>query len=295
MGGITDYFPEYAISVLETLNLALAGKSRIAMVGQGIGPLENTELRARAAAILPKVDLIGLREKRASAPLLRALGVPSDRIVATGDDAIEMAHEVRKPKLGTGIGINLRIADYSGVDSTILDGLSRVLHEASHTFLAPLLPVPISRVPGEADLVRIRCLMPESAAELKRAAAMRTPLEIVRQIQRCRVVVTGSYHAGVFALANGIPTVGLAGNAYYVDKFRGLADMFGSGCEVVLIKDKCHLDILRSALQQLWHAAPDIRPGILASAEEQIAAGHAAYRRLYELVIAKQAASSPHP
>ena len=35
------------------------------------------------------------------------------------------------------------------------------------------------------------------------------------------VEVTGSYHAGVFALAQGIPVVGLLQSAYYEQKFIG--------------------------------------------------------------------------
>jgi colanic acid/amylovoran biosynthesis protein len=130
--------------------------------------------------------------------------------------------------------------------------------------------------------------MPGDDAELAHAEGLRTPIDLIRQIQRCRVVMTGSYHAGVFALANGIPTIGLAKSAYYVDKFLGLADMFGSGCEVVRLDQQDHPEALRRALDRLWHAAPEIRPALLASAEQQIAAGHAAYRRISDLVTARR-------
>jgi polysaccharide pyruvyl transferase WcaK-like protein len=52
-------------------------------------------------------------------------------------------------------------------------------------------------------------------------------------VSRCRVVVTGSYHAGVFALAQGIPVVATAASRYYHDKFSGLADLFGGGGDIV--------------------------------------------------------------
>jgi glycosyltransferase involved in cell wall biosynthesis/polysaccharide pyruvyl transferase WcaK-like protein len=289
MGGITDYFPKYAEGVLETLNLALARKRPVVMVGQGMGPLEDDpELRARAAAILPRLDLIAIREKRASAPLLLALGVAPDRIAVTGDDAIEMAFALREATLGEGIGVNLRLSDYSEVGPALLDELAQVLADASARLGGSLLPVPVSHVPGEADLDAIRRLMPGEGAELAHAEGLRTPIDLIRQIQRCRVVMTGSYHAGVFALANGIPTIGLAKSAYYVDKFLGLADMFGSGCEVVRLDQQDHPEALRRALDRLWHAAPEIRPALLASAEQQIAAGHAAYRRIFDLVTARR-------
>ncbi len=127
-------------------------------------------------------------------------------------------------------------------------------------------------------------LMPGDEAELKRGLAVRTPVDLIRQVQRCRVVVTGSYHAGVFALANGVPTIGLAKSGYYVDKFLGLADMFGTGCEMVTLDRSDFAEALQSALMRLWKEAPALRPAILASAESQIAAGHAAYRRIREAV-----------
>lgn len=285
MGGITDAFPAYALAVLETLNLALSRKRRpVVMVGQGMGPLCDAELRARASAVLPRLDLIALRERRAGLPLLAALGVPTDRICITGDDAIEMAYGVQPSQLGTGIGVNLRLSSYSGVSMDVLEGLRHVLAATSQSFEAPLIPAPVSWVPGEVDIDTIRRLMPAEEAELDRALAIRTPVDLIRQIQRCRVVVTGSYHAGVFALANGIPTVGLANSDYYVDKFLGLADMFGTGCEVVLFNRADVFDRLRSVLRRLWEEAPAMRPAILASAEAQIAASHAAYRRICDTI-----------
>jgi len=89
MGGITDAFPEYAANLLEVLALAVRSRRYVAMVGQGFGPLHNPKLVARARVVLPQIDFIGIREERASLPLLLELGVASERVRTTGDDAIE--------------------------------------------------------------------------------------------------------------------------------------------------------------------------------------------------------------
>ena len=114
-------------------------------------------------------------------------------------------------------------------------------------------------------------------------------------MQRCRLVITGSYHAGVFALANGIPVLGIAGSSYYVDKFEGLADMFGKGCRVLRVgADDC-AEELRSAAEELWGNAEETRPGLLAAAERQIASGRATYEKIADLVRQSTNGQSPMP
>ena len=91
MGGITDAFPEYATNLLETLALAVRCRRYVAMVGQGFGPLHIPKLVAQARVVLPHIDFIGIRENRASLPLLLSLGVAPDRVLTTGDDASQAA------------------------------------------------------------------------------------------------------------------------------------------------------------------------------------------------------------
>jgi colanic acid/amylovoran biosynthesis protein len=253
-----------------------------------MGPLNDPELRARASAILPRLDLIALREKRASAPLLEELGVPAERVVTTGDDAIEMANDRRRDELGNAIGINLRLADYSGVSSGVLRRLRQVFAAVSERLDVPLVALPVSRVPGEEDMNTVPQLMPDDAGELERGFAVHTPQDLIQQVQRCRVVITGSYHAGIFALANGIPTIGLAKSGYYVDKFLGLSDMFGVGCEMIMVDQSDHPEQLEKAIIRLWDAAPKMRASILSSADAQVASSRAAYRRVYDLVMAQR-------
>ena len=73
-----------------------------------------------------------------------------------------------------------------------------------------------------------------------------TPEAVIRQIQRCRLVITGSYHAAVFALAMGIPTIGLAKSTDYIDKFMGLSALFGEGCETVVLNEQNSIQEIRS-------------------------------------------------
>lgn len=285
MGGITDFFPEYASELLDTMELAIRSGRRVAMVGQGIGPLADPQLRSRAAAILPRVDLIALRERRAGEPLLRALGVDPAKVIVTGDDAVQMAFEARGETAGDGIGVNLRVSDYAALDIGMAAQVGRMIAKTAEQLSAPLVALPVSRVSGEADLDTFRAMIPDAQDELKRAADICWPSDLIAQTQRCRIVVAGSYHAGVFALASGIPTIGIAASDYYEDKFRGLADMFGTGCEVISLREPDGPERVRSAMLRLWQIAPDVRAALLKSAEGQIAAGRAAYGKVAQLAL----------
>jgi colanic acid/amylovoran biosynthesis protein len=107
-------------------------------------------------------------------------------------------------------------------------------------------------------------------------------------VRLCRVVVTGSYHAGVFALSCGVPAIGIAKSQYYVEKFCGLAAQFGPGCEVATLDDPDFERVLREKIDRLWTAAAQLRPGLLQAAARQIALGRAAYGRLREIVTARR-------
>ena len=284
MGGIADAFPEYATNLLETLALAVRCRRYVAMVGQGFGPLHIPKLVARARIVLPHIDFIGLREDRAGLPLLQSLGVASDRVMTTGDDAIEMAYRLRPNSLGDGLGINLRMADYSGVDKSMLEPLSQVLRDATRAHRAPVVPLPISNVPGEADIETIRYLTDVYDESFSDGPPLGALDAVIRQVQKCRLVITGSYHAGVFALANGIPTIGLAKSTYYIDKFMGLSALFAPGCETVLLENRDFAQHLKDAITRLWNAAERFRPTLLADAARQIELGHEAYKRIGDAV-----------
>ena len=287
MGGITDAFPEYTLGLLTTVELAIRNGVLTAMMGQGIGPLKNPDLIARAKEILPKVDLISLRECRSGAPLLRSLGVAADRILTTGDDAIEMAYDGRigSGQLGHGLGVNLRAALYAAVDATVFARIRDAIQRAAHLLDAPLIPVPISRLPAEADHATISALLSSETGEKPDGGiSIDSPRKVIEQIRMCRAIVTGSYHAAVFALAVGVPAVGLARSQYYIDKFHGLAEQFGGGCEVVELDDSVAGSTIEEAIQRAWQSADTVQPQLLAAAAHQIELSRAAYRRLNDLV-----------
>jgi polysaccharide pyruvyl transferase WcaK-like protein len=287
MGGIADAFPEYAHDLLMTLSLALHYGKPVALVGQGIGPLETTELRELAGHVLRRADIIALREDLTGGPLLKSLKIKMDRTVTTGDDAIEIAYRARSAVLGAGFGINIRASEYSEVDRELLSRLRTVFKESLRTYSAIAVPVPISSVPGEADLETFRLLLDDFDGPLMEPPELASPTALVEHLQHCRILVCGSYHAAVFACSSGIPAVCVAKSAYYFAKFRGLAELFGDGCEFVSLEDPQFEFRLRDAIHKCWTLAEQLRPHLLQRAVQQMALGHISYQKIYDLVCAR--------
>jgi polysaccharide pyruvyl transferase WcaK-like protein len=281
-GALNDVFQSHAMGVLDVLAMAIRQGKFTAVFSQGLGPITGLELVRRCKQVLPCLNLITLRERKVGLPLLSSFGVAPDRVITTGDDAIELAYNARAKWLGEGLGVNLRVAYYSEVDQKLVDRIRPVLEAAATLHGAPMVPVTISRHPQESDDQALYHFFGERERLSDREQRLDTPSGVIRRIGGCRVLVTGSYHAAVFALAQGISVVGLAKSPYYAQKFLGLADLFGTGCKVVFLGDEAFRERLAPAIDSAWVAADCLRPSLLEAAERQIELSRASYRRVYE-------------
>lgn len=282
-GYINDIFEPHAMRVLTLLEAAIESGKLTAMLGQGVGPLESPRLRAKAASVLPRVHLIGVREKHTGPAILETLGVEPARVMVTGDDAIQPAYDRRPERLGTRLGFNLRVAAYSMTDATHMNTIRSALNEAKVRHDVALVPLPVLSRGTNADPQTIERLLPTGDGRVGCQEVLDDPADLIERIGHCRVVVTGSYHAGVFALAQGIPVIGLANSPYYATKFQGLGDQFGVGCEVVLLDGECLRERLIAAIDSAYASADRTRPQLLESAERQISAGRSFYQKLAAL------------
>jgi colanic acid/amylovoran biosynthesis protein len=278
-GIMTDAFKTSALGILATLELAQRRGLPTAMFGQGLGPIGDPELKRRAAEVLPFVTMVAVRESRGSVALLHSLGVAPDRIAVTGDDAIELAFKARRADRDNlsreaALGINVRVAPYAGVDDRMLTMLKEGLRGAARTHRARMIPIPIAHHGGGMDLASLSDLAGHENDDVPAT----TPELVIERVASCRVVVTGSYHGAVFALAQGIPAVALVNSAYYKAKMSGLAHQFSGGCAVVELNQSDASTALQHAIDRAWTTADEIRPSLLDAARQQIVDSRAAYR-----------------
>ncbi|MFC1676094.1 polysaccharide pyruvyl transferase family protein [Planctomycetota bacterium] len=283
-GNITDTFLNYAFTLLDVLEMSIRRGKPTVMFSHGIGPIRNEKLYAKAKLVLGKLDIIAVREKRVSPAILESLGIDRERIVVTGDDAIALAYQKRKAQFGDRIGVNLRVAEYSQIKKEDIEILRLVLHRSARKYNAELTALPICFQKENSDVKVIAKLLADYDKGSVGGQGLDSPQELIAGVGSCRVVVTGSYHPAVFALAQGIPVVALVNSDYYKDKFLGLSSQFGCGCDVVFLSGPDASEKLAASIERAWGLAEQIRPELLKSAQRQIAASISVYQRLYDMV-----------
>lgn len=279
-GYVTDTWWWHAAGVLSLLAMAQRLGKPTAMFGQGIGPIGLRGLRAQARAVFPGLAVLGLREARTGAGLALSLGAPPAAVRVTGDDALEIATGTDVAD-GDALGVNIRVAGYAGTDGAAVAAIGALLKDMAASFHAPITGLPVSRYEPGTDLAAIRSLLGEDGGPRDAALSdLTSPGELATAVAGCRAVVTGSYHAAVFALARGIPVVCLTKSPYYDAKFAGLRVLFPSACSVVSLAGPDLAGRLRSAIDQSWHLPIAGRAAALHAAECQRRAGRDAYRQL---------------
>jgi polysaccharide pyruvyl transferase WcaK-like protein len=299
-GALTDAFSVKASQVLDTLAMAVRrnrrhGKPVTAIFGQGFGPLNYPDLRERAAQVLPRIDLIALRENQTSPSLIAQLGARDDRIILTGDDAIELVFDNRSSASGNAIGVNVRVSYYAHTDASTLETVKQAVVAAARRYDAALIPVPISRQRGSAhshnaeqsDGASIQNLLADTGLQRAGWRQPDSPAGVIRDVGGCRLVVTGSYHGAVFALAQGIPAIGLAASPYYRAKFVGLAEQFPGGVQMVDMAEPGWGERLEGAIDQAWPLTERLRSALLEAAARQIELSRGAYTTVARLAAAR--------
>lgn len=283
-GGFYDGCHGWNMDILDLIEASSQRNIPAVLLGQGFGPLTNHLVLKRAAKILPLADFITLRGGRGSLDLLRAIGIPESKVETTGDEALELAYASRSSECGQALGINIRFLASAWTDQNDLESIRPVLHEFARRRNAPLIPLPIAIHLGTRDDLAIKQLLIGFDEQSNGGENLDTPLKVIKQAARCRVVVTGAYHAAVFALGQGIPVVALAKSDYFAKKLLGLEDQFGEGCQTILLTEPDLPARLQNAIEKAWQIADKLREPLQALTLKQIELSRTSYDRLQYLV-----------
>lgn len=222
-GYVNDTFWEHSSQLFDVLLLAQKFEIPTAMVGQGLGPISNKLLLKQFKRVFLNLELISMREGKFSPELLEKSiaknNVAIPKRLTTGDDAIEKAFKLRAEKMGMELGLNIRNANYANLPDNVLAELGSIVRSYVDTHNLNYQLLPISMIKGISDIEALEKLL-----QLELDNSVQASLEvndIIHRIAKCRVVITGSYHAALFALSQGIQVIGLTASKYYDNKFLG--------------------------------------------------------------------------
>lgn len=274
-GFLNDLNPTQTRSVLRMLAHAGALGKRVAAFGQGLGPLRSPELLSLLGEAARYGSFFGLREGSRGPGLVRSTGVRADRFCVTGDDAIELACPEHWSGRGEALGFSLRQIGYSGIEAKHRDILGETLSVLRARLQAHVLALPVSFNEHEADAAAMAQVMDEPFD----ATSLDTPQALMERVARCRLLVTGTYHAAVFALAQGTPCIGFYASDYYRDKMEGLARQFPGGMAVVDLNHPAAAEGMISAALALWDLPREDCERLRTAAADQVQAGQRFYRQ----------------
>ncbi|WP_109484773.1 polysaccharide pyruvyl transferase family protein [Occallatibacter savannae] len=293
-GGFADSCREWNVFALNLIEAVLTRRKPVALFSQGLGPISDEETLNRMGEVLPQVRLLASRGTQGAEVLAAQIGVSHDIFVTTGDDAVEPAARQGSEDVGHGVGINLRIAPYSGITDSHSDLLSRCLRQFATQQGADLVPLPIAVHQTADDRDSIAKILGDGLTA-DTMARLDSPEAIYQEVAKCRVVVAGAYHAAVFALGQGIPTICLYGAEYYKAKFEGLQALFGEGCAVIDLHEADSMKKIQILLEQFWDGSTELRVELRAKARGQVEASRDAYRRLHDSLETGETASQSEP
>lgn len=286
-GFVNDVFWRHAGRVLSFLAVAQRLGKPTAMFSQGIGPLTHRVMTRLVTHTMPRMLVIGLREERASVPILRSCGVDVSRMRVTGDDALLLTTRPERPATGAAIGLNVRVAFYSSIDKTVADQAVAVATEFATRAGVTTFALPVSRYKGSSDLEAMQAsgIEPNDTLGDSGPDDILSPQQLADRAARCRVIVTGSYHAAVFGLAAGVPAVCITNSTYYDLKFRGLSAQFPGGCHILRLGPRFKHELTK-AIDLAWNTGESDRDKLHSAAQAQVAQGERAYEQFRSLVAA---------
>lgn len=265
----------------------------VVAVGQGIGPLEDRPLAERVGAALQTLHGLSVRDAGPSAVTIAALGLADGRWQVTGDDAIAAVLGREPASDRASIGVSLRDNRAASVPPDLPATVGRAIAASRPGAPVELISMMEKARPGSISDARfLAAVDPGPGARVNGYEA--TAAAALDALASCRLVISGTYHAAVFAQSLGIPVIGLASSPYYVQKLEGVLAQFGGEGGMLLDPTASTFPAeLSEAIDRWWDRPDQLADRLRARAAEQAAAGDAFFdERISVLGLAQRAGAS---
>ncbi len=260
-GNLCASWPDKIVERVGLIHCARDRGKPALVLGQTLGPLLDERESAFLGAALRRAQLVGLRETP-SLRLAEALGVAPERCRLQLDDAFGLEpRPVAGPRAAALEGlarpwilITVDASWGSAENELALRAVAAQLRALSGMLGGSLLFVPHvggSAVPrGRSDVAIAETLRDRYDLELT-VCDLRQAAEARWLSERADLVIATRYHAVVFAMAAGVPALGIHSDAYTRVKLRGALEHAGLAGWSMPIEAAASGQLLPSALE-LW-------------------------------------------
>jgi polysaccharide pyruvyl transferase WcaK-like protein len=248
---------DYAVHGLYSWSV-LAGWAKqlgkpVALVGQGIGPINDDRNRSAARSLLARAELVGVRDAR-SAEAARELGVSESALHETpdwalaariGDEARQRAEALHLEYTGgapfTAVSIHRRASTTRSDLRAIGRSVERYVLETARSGKRAVFVPNMTGGRYSDDRETARVIVGGWSERARAATAIHMgqsdPAVVKALIGRADGLLSTRYHPLVFSLAMGTPAIGLAYDEYYVRKLTGASANFGVADNVLGASD----------------------------------------------------------
>lgn len=225
-------------SSLAQLALSTQSEAPVVMFTQSLGPFRGAATRARLRHILPKIDLILLRDAK-SLGYLQELDIPLPQTRIVPDAAFALADPkkievARHRPLNTALNVAVSVrywAHYeggggqSGYFDAIRAAVTWLVRDkgADVTFLSTCQGVPEYWIDDSRAAAEIVASLPDDVRQRVRIdSAFHTPATLMQQLAEFDLVVATRMHMAILSLCSGTPVVPIAYEFKTKELFEGM-------------------------------------------------------------------------
>ena len=287
-GNIASNWPLHIFERATIGELAALFEKPLVVTGQTIGPELTAEDAPLVTALLSSARLVGLREG-ASLALVAQLGVPTALLTHTVDDASFLGEPTaaadqptacvaddepapRPPTAeATACVVSLSMHLGGAPRDAFVDRIAQLLDGIVATtgleivFLAHFGSIH----PGDSrgDSVLHDAVAAAMTSPRVRTVTPTTAVDAAMLARGAALVVTSRYHPAVFAVAGGVPTIGIPVDAYTSIKLTGALGNFGQSAILPVVELLAGLG--ERVVEATWNARGDIHSTGARRAEEK--------------------------
>lgn len=264
-GNLSSTWPEHVYERAALAKIAATFNTPLVVTGQTIGPHLTARHGVLVGAAITSAALVGVREG-ASYDLARQLGVPSQRLVATIDDAAHLTHAPDEWTAPVAEYVAATFAPHSGLlePSALVEELGALVAATTEITGRDVVLVPhqgSSREGARTGDVEFHDRVKEASGVASRRVHSLPVLSARATAAAARgaqLVLSSRYHPVVFGLAAAVPSVALGVDAYTSTKIGGAMRNYGVESYALSAPSLVNGE-LRTAVTELWERRDEMQ------------------------------------